>query len=354
MSKKFLILTASFWSWHNSAARAICNQITKEKHSYEIYDIVDFFWWENGKKIQDLQVFMAEKIPFSRASIFFLSDQEKLIELLQKINPLQNHKKFEEIIKKYGPEKIIIVHPFRLTLLEKYTEKNKKTFTIWTIITDCQNIHSSRHIHHEIVDFYFFIDQKTQQIFHKKFNHLEKNTICSFFPLEKDFFHNKSNKKIQKIGLLLTALPINFTEKLLTTFIWKKQKILIIKGRNQRDFLKLKAQFQQNNNFHFEEFIPIAKELKNIDCMIAKAWWALMSECIANDVPMIVPQFIPGQEKWNVDNIIENKIGIYEKNPKKILEYIEKCDLSKIQKNCQKMKKKNSCEIIIRTMMWKN
>ncbi len=315
--------------------------------------MVDFFWWENGKKIQTLQLFMAEKIPLSRSSAFFLSDQEMIIETLQKLNPFQNHQKFEEIMKKFNPNHIIIVHPFRLTLLEKYWEKNPKTFSIGTVITDSQNIHSSRHIHNEIVDFYFLIDQKTQQIFHKKFNHLQKNTICSFFPLEKNFFHNKTNKKIHKISLLLTGLSLNFTKKLLENFQSEKYKVLIIKGRNDLDFIRLKSEFQQNKKFSFEEFVPIAKELKNIDCMIGKAWGALMSECIANDVPLVVPQFIPGQEKWNVDSITKNKIGIYEKNPKKILEYIKNCDLWKVQKNCQKIKKKNSCEIIIKKMIEK-
>jgi hypothetical protein len=76
-----------------------------------------------------------------------------------------------------------------------------------------------------------------------------------------------------------------------------------------------------------------------------------MSECIATDVPIISPSFIPGQEEWNIRLMKEAWVWIFEDNPERVIFYLKYLDFNKFLPNFKNLKKKNSIEFIIEKMM---
>lgn len=344
--KKYLILTASYGSWHNAAANGIKNYLENKWEIVEVLDMTELLkkWWDNSRKFYSL----SEKIPFIWDATFTLLDQQFTNEILDLIFKSVYQKKFNEFLLKSNPDYIINTFPNWPIFLKNYCKIYGKTFKTWTIITDAIEIGMPWYFGSNIIDNFFLIDDNSKKIFKKKFKHKKNNLSVSFFPIEEKYFINKKSIQNKEIAILLTWLKNDFVNKLLTSF--KKEdfykKILIIKWRNDKLYSKIKSKFR-DSRFEYQEFVNIKEKLSEIDIFISKPGWALMCECIATDVPLICPSFIPGQEEWNIELLQKENLWIFEQNPEKIIFYIKFLDWNKFLPNFKKIKNSKSIEHII-------
>ena len=344
--KKYLILTASYWSWHNAATWAIKDELQKRWHQVEVLDMTDLLkkWWDNSKKFYSL----SEKIPFIWDATFTLLDQQFTNEILDIIFKSVYQKKFDEIVDSYQPNNIICTFPNWPIFIKNYLKKRTKKFKIGVVITDAIEIWMPWHFASETIDNFFMIDENTKQIFKKKFKHRKNNLNVSFFPIDKRHFLDKEKISNKHVAILLTWLKADFTNKLLSTLKSEifYEKVTIIKWRNDKLYGKIKDKYKYAK-FEFLEFLDIKSELKNIDIFISKPGWALMCECIAQDVPLIAPSFIPWQEEWNIKLLEKEWLGLFEENPEKIIFMLKFVDFSRFIPNFHRIKKINSVDYII-------
>lgn len=345
--KKYLILSASYWSWHNAAAWAIKNSLEKKWEKVEILDMTDLLkkWWDNSKKFYSL----SEKIPFIWDATFTLLDQQFTNEILDIIFKSIYQNKFNQFLEECNPDYIICTFPNWPIFLNNYYKTHKKIAKIWVIITDAIEIWMPWHYSSDLIDYFFMIDENTKQIFKKKFKHRRNNLFVSFFPIEEKYFINKKSIQNKHIAILLTWLKAEFTAKLLNKLKEEEfyEKITIIKWRNEKLFDKIKNKVR-NSKFEYIEFLDIKTELKNIDIFITKPGWALMCECIAQDVPLIAPSFIPGQEEWNIKLLEKENLWIYEDSAEKVVFFLKFLNWDKFLPNFHRIKNKDSVEFIIK------
>lgn len=57
------------------------------------------------------------------------------------------------------------------------------------------------------------------------------------------------------------------------------------------------------------------------DILVTKAGPSTISEALCIGLPMIVSNFIPGQEVGNINYILENQVGLYSSAPQEIAYY---------------------------------
>lgn len=347
--KKYLILTASYWSWHNTAAEAIEKYLVNKWDNVDILDLTDLLkkWWDNSRKFYSL----SEKMPFIWDATFTLLDQQFTNEILNIIFKSIYQKEFNDIVNNIKPDYIICTFPNWPIFINNYCNLYGKKFTTCSIITDAIEIWMPWYFCSWIIDYFFFIDENSKIYFRRKFKHKINNLNVSFFPIETKYFLDKSKIGNQNIAILLTWMKKDFVIKLLE---WLKKEffykqILVIKWRNDKLFNKLKVK-NNDSRFEYYDFISIKEELKNIDIFITKPGWAIMSECIAQDVPIIAPNYIPWQEEWNIKLIEIENLWIYEDKPEKIIFDLKYIDWNKFLPNFQNVKKSNSIESIIKTI----
>ncbi|EKE28630.1 MAG: Monogalactosyldiacylglycerol synthase [uncultured bacterium (gcode 4)] len=347
--KKYLILTASYWTWHNAAAGAIKKHLIQKWDGVEILDMTELLvkWWDNSKKFYSL----SEKIPFIWDATFTLLDQQFTNEILNMIFKSIYQKKFNKFVDNYLPDYIICTFPNWPIFINNYLLTRKKYFKTAEIITDAIEIWMPWYFSSDIIDNFFVIDKNTKSIFKKKFKHHKNNVSVSFFPIEEQYFVNKESIQNKQIMILLTWLKPDFVTSLLQklkdeTFY---DKVKIIKWRNDSVYNKVK-QKMKDSRFEFIDFVNIKDTLKKVDIFIAKPGWAIMCECIAQDVPIIVPSFIPWQEEWNIKLLEKESLGFYEPNPEKIIFALKFVDFKRFLPNFKKVKKKNSIAYIIDKM----
>lgn len=345
MTKKVLILSGSYGSGHDTAAQNLKIYYEKKWYKAKIVDILEHLNKLWGKSSQKFYKISSEEYPKIWYTFFKWTDYKIISRIFYWIKDPIWQPKFDKLVQERDPDQIISVFPFWNGRVKTHIKNNEHKFKRWIVITDAIDIQSFWYVKPEYLDKYFVFDEYTKQSFSEKFEIPQEKIEVSFFPILKEKFINKDKIWNKKIIMLLTGLEDKIVEDILKRLNWFD--ITVVKWRNTELFKKIKNKY----NFKFVEFINILDNLDKFDLMIWKSWWAISCECVATNTPLIVPSFLPWQEKWNIQLLEKSGTWIYESNPRKIEFLIKYLDRSKLIPNFNKLKKENSCEIIEKTLL---
>ncbi len=336
MSKKVLIMSASTGGGHNRAARAIKEELesrTIDSMSIEC-EIVDSLKLVNNtmdKVISRGYEKSAIYTPKAYGSVYRLSETNLASKNEFKANPLTSlmAKKFRHLLNDKKPDLIIGTHPFPMIALSTL-KKNKHTLSLSrsesfykssnidippmvSVLTD-YTTHSTW-IQNEI-DYYIVGHEYVKELL--VYEGVDTEKVKAFgIPVEKSFLeHRDKDTVLNELGLSpdkLTVLLMGGSfgagniketlEELLT--VDRDFQILVISGRN--DHLKEKLSKMLDSTVHNKNICLLGYTnkmndiLASIDVLISKPGGLTTTEALLNDVPMIVPYCIPGQEEENLD-----------------------------------------------------
>ena len=336
MSKKVLIMSASTGGGHNRAARAIKEELesrTIDNISIEC-EIIDSLKLVNNtmdKVISRGYEKSAIYTPKAYGSVYRLSETNLASKNEFKGNPLTSlmAKKFRHLLSDKNPDLIIGTHPFPMIALSTL-KKNKHTLSLnrsesfyksnnidippmVSVLTD-YTTHSTW-IQNEI-DYYIVGHEYVKELL--VYEGVDTEKVKAFgIPVEKSFLeHRDKDTVLNELGLSpdkLTVLLMGGSfgagniketlEELLT--VDRDFQILVIAGRN--DHLKEKLSKMLDSTVHNKNVCLLGYTnkmndiLASIDVLISKPGGLTTTEALLNDVPMIVPYCIPGQEEENLD-----------------------------------------------------
>jgi len=343
--KTLLLLTGSYWWGHNTAANALKIFYERNWWNVVLIDIVDFINKFLAKSTKEFYKVSSEDYPKVWKTFFNITDFPLVARILYWIKDPVWQPKFDKIISDIKPDVVISVFPFWNWWVKNHIKQNWHNFKRWIIITDAINIQSFWYVRPVYVDKYFVIDEFSKREFVKKFNYPEEKIEISFFSILPEKFVNKNKIWNDKLLLLLSWLSKEFVDKFLKI---TQAKVTVLKWRNDELYNYLKERYK--NEFNFLDFMNILDNLENFDIFIWKSGGAITSECIATDTFMFVPSYVPGQEEWNLKLLELNECGLYESDPVR-LEFLRKyLDFNNFLPNFRKVKKKNSCEIIFKSL----
>ena len=88
---------------------------------------------------------------------------------------------------------------------------------------------------------------------------------------------------------------------------------------------KIVKDCNQNHDIKILGFTDKLKSLMSLaDIVITKGGPATILELVSQNKPMIISHYIWEQEKGNVEYVLENNYGWYEKKPKRVRQLVEK------------------------------
>lgn len=314
---KTLILTASYWGWHNTAAEAIQDKFQEKWEKVSIIDFVEEIGEVGSKSKKFHENVVAEKLKLLWRIAFKTSDYRPIRNFIQKKLKKKFNNKLRKIVNNTELDLIIITNPLWLPFFDDDNEAKKAV-----VVTDAINIHSFWY--QDFIDHYFLIDKFSKKRFVEKFWHNPDQVHDTFFPMKEKFFIDKEKIENERIYILLDSQKYRFINKLLKLLATKKfcKEIVVIKHRNQEVFDKLKKN-TRSKKLKFEDFVNLKENYWNIDIFIWKPGGAVIAECIATSTPIVVPIFIPGQEEGNIELMEKLWIWFYSKKPKEIVERLE-------------------------------
>ena len=333
MSKKVLIMSASTGGGHNRAARAIKEELesrTIDNMSIEC-EIVDSLKLVNNtmdKVISRGYEKSALYTPKAYGSVYRFSETSLASKNEFKTNPLTSlmARKFKHLLNDSSPDLIIGTHPFPMIALSTLKKNNNISLSesfyrsskvdippMISVLTD-YTTHSTW-IQNEI-DYYIVGHEYVKELL--VYEGVDSEKVKAFgIPVEKSFLSHRDRETVltelglspEKLTVLLMggsfgAGNIKETlEDLLT--VDRDFQILVITGRNEHLKDKLSKMLDStvhNNNICLLGYTNKMKDiLASIDVLISKPGGLTTTEALLNDVPMIVPYFIPGQEEENLD-----------------------------------------------------
>lgn len=336
MSKKVLIMSVSTGGGHNRAARAIKEELesrTIDNMSIEC-EIVDSLKLVNNtmdKVISRGYEKSALYTPKAYGSVYRFSETTIASKNEFKTNPLTSlmARKFKHLLNESTPDLIIGTHPFPMIALSTLKKNNnihslsrsesfyKSTKVdippMISVLTD-YTTHSTW-IQNEI-DYYIVGHEYVKELL--VYEGVDSEKVKAFgIPVEKSFLSHRDRETVlTELGLSPEKLTVllmggsfgagNIKETLedLIT-IDRDFQILVITGRNEH--LKDKLSKMLDSTIHNKNICLLGYTnkmndiLASIDVLISKPGGLTTTEALLNDVPMIVPYFIPGQEEENLD-----------------------------------------------------
>ena len=336
MSKKVLIMSASTGGGHNRAARAIKEELesrTIDNMSIEC-DIVDSLKLVNNtmdKVISRGYEKSALYTPKAYGSVYRFSETTIASKNEFKTNPLTSlmARKFKHLLNESTPDLIIGTHPFPMIALSTLKKNNnlhslsrsesfyKSTKVdippMISVLTD-YTTHSTW-IQNEI-DYYIVGHEYVKELL--VYEGVDSEKVKAFgIPVEKSFLSHRDRETVlTELGLSPEKLTVllmggsfgagNIKETLEDLIaIDRDFQILVITGRNEH--LKDKLSKMLDSTIHNKNICLLGYTnkmndiLASIDVLISKPGGLTTTEALLNDVPMIVPYFIPGQEEENLD-----------------------------------------------------
>lgn len=336
MSKRVLIMSASTGGGHNRAARAIKEELESRTINNmpikcEIVDSLKLVNNTMDKVISRGYEKSAIYTPKAYGSVYRLSETNLASRNEFKGNPLTSlmARKFKHLLNDSKPDLIIGTHPFpmiALSTLKKHNNLNTLNLgenfikhskvdvpPMISVLTD-YTTHSTW-IQNEI-DYYIVGHEYVKELL--VYEGVNGEKVKSFgIPVEKSFLdHRDKETVLTELGLSpdkLTVLLMGGSfgagniketlEDLLT--IDRDFQILVVTGRNEHLKDKLSKMLDstiQDKNICLLGYTDKMNDiLASIDVLISKPGGLTTTEALLNDVPMIVPYFIPGQEEENLD-----------------------------------------------------
>lgn len=371
-----LLFYASYGSGHLSAATAI-EQYIKENYpdakTLKI-DCVEYINKSINKISTSAYKSIILKTPMLWGQVYKLLKNDTILDITQFSNRFMAKKIFT-LFEDFEPDLVISCHPLGGQITSFLKSHKKTNCKLATVMTDFAS-HKQWLIGKDYTDYFFVsnIEMKTslisEGIYPNKiyvsgipispnfYKHYDKENIYKSLNIEK----NKKNIIFFGGGSLGLSSSSNI-QAILTSLLQatdESHQIIIISGKNQ----KLYNDFQKtiNNTYHKSQIklIDFTTELPKLlpitSFVITKPGGLTITECISTNVPIILINPIPGQEKENAQYIADNKMGIWIKTTKPTPEYFQEIfnDTKLIEEIKENQKKyshinstKNICDILI-------
>lgn len=327
--KKVLIFTASTGGGHNEAAFCLENEFIK--HGYLVQRVDAFL--EVNKAFDTILInshkVLVSKFPKLYGNLYDMSNSEKSSKLI--INPLLmiSKEKIYNIIAEERPDLIISTHVLLVNIIGHLKEKRLIDIPFVSVVTDYE-AHGT--YIDKNVDAYIAGCEYTSETLIKQ--GVPKEKVFSYgIPIKKEFVGRLSSVSTVprpfQILMMAGSLGLKGMRETLDHLIHidGSYNITVVCGQNKRLKNSIERKYSELIRskkiilYGFTNNIPFIME--NSDIIITKPGGLTISEAIAKNLPMIVPFYIPGQEKENLDFLLKNGLAIYVSKMDSIKDLIE-------------------------------
>lgn len=371
-----LLFYASYGSGHLSAATAIEQYIRENYPDAKTLkiDCVEYINKSINKISTSAYKSIILKTPVLWGQVYKLLKNDTILDITQFSNRFMAKKIFT-LFEDFEPDLVISCHPLGGQITSFLKSHKKTNCKLATVMTDFAS-HKQWLIGKDYTDYFFVsnIEMKTSLISEGIY---PNKIYVSGIPISPNFYKNYDKENIYKsLNIAKNKKNIIFfgggslglssssnVQAILTSLLQatdESHQIIIISGKNQ----KLYNDFQKtiNNTYHKSQIklIDFTTELPELlpitSFVITKPGGLTITECISTNVPIILINPIPGQEKENAQYIADNKMGIWIKTNKPTSEYFQEIfnDTKLIEEIKENQKKyshinstKNICDILI-------
>lgn len=337
--KKIIFAIGDIGGGHKSTSQALGYALDiayPGKFDWEVVDIFSqsdtFLDWS----LKEGYSLSSNKFIWIYALIYYLTDFPWMIRLQSELMGRQIVDDMSVYFKKNEPDLIVSVHPFTTFPVIEARNKAGLDIPVVTVVSDPFTGHSAWYC--DTRSDLFVVFSRLAGIRAQMDGVPKEKIFVSTTPVkpqfdnplpeeEKDKLRKKFKINPEKITVLIAgggeglrgSIPII---RALNRFK-KRPNILVVCGRNKdmkRRVDRISRRFPNIKGFGFVDFMY---ELMNLsDMIVLKAGPATIAEGLLLKKPIIINSYVWGQERGNVRFCIDNEVGFYITNPRRVAEKI--------------------------------
>ncbi|XP_078438529.1 putative monogalactosyldiacylglycerol synthase 3, chloroplastic isoform X2 [Wolffia australiana] len=240
----------------------------------------------------------------------------------------------EEGLMKYRPDIIISVHPLmqHIPLLVLKWQRLHMNVVFVTVVTDLNTCHPTW-FHRRVTRCYCPSMEVSQRAFAEGLNHSQlrvfglpiRPSFCRPLPSKREL-REELEMDLELPAVLLMGGgegmgPVKKTAEALMEALFDLNlgrpigQIVIICGRNQALVSALRSLSPKIPTIIRGFETQMEKWMDVCDCIITKAGPGTIAEALIKGLPIILNDFIPGQEVGNVPYVVDNGAGVFSESP---------------------------------------
>ncbi|MEK7080741.1 MAG: glycosyltransferase [Patescibacteria group bacterium] len=355
-NKRILILYAPLGAGHETAAKAIEEAFAQNYPEFEVKtaDVLDFAFEIFRQTLPRAFVFFSSKIPFLYKWIYDGFNHQSRYNFLNRASDAFIKKsKFVEFINEFNPDFILSTNPLPMQLVS--LTKHKKIIDILSanVCTDF-GFHSLWY--NKDVNYYFIANEDIKKALIEH-GVAENKIVITGIPASSKFSEDTDSNKILEsfnfkndtptLLIIGGKIKCKVIQKIIKKVQEKnKAQFIIVAGRDKKLKKELKkSDLKKNKNIKIFGFVDNLQDHMSVSNLIlTKAGGLTVAECMQKNLPMVINDFIPGQEEDNVKYIVERGAGIEAKNTRGAIKIINDLFVSpekiaKMKENCKKIAK---------------
>ncbi|HCX64925.1 MAG TPA: hypothetical protein DHN33_06915 [Eubacteriaceae bacterium] len=321
---KALVLTASTGGGHNIAAASV-----KELFQMENFDcIVADGFQETNLCVNGILSKGYDEIvricPRLYGALYHIANVRVINTLVSAFLTKVVTEKMNQLIEKNDPDLIITTHPLLTGVVGRIKKKSGWKIPVVSVVTDYR-IHRS-YINNAI-DGYIVGSEYTKTTMMEKGVQAQK-VFPYGIPVRQAFINVPKSKKANKCSnswkgeffsvlVMAGSMGVGDVEQVLDALAGQPMKlsVSVVCGNNKKlkdKCEKWKEKQDSNHEFFVLGFVDeIAKQMAAADLLVSKPGGLTTTEAMTVHLPMIIPFFIPGQEKENTEFLTKNKAAIF-------------------------------------------
>lgn len=340
MQRKYLFLYLKTGGGHLAPARSVARHI-QEKYSHQatvsLYDGFTGVRKTIRHMVEDGYRYAQAKAIWFYEALYALHKMIWIARCTAAILSWFIAPHLEKFILQNQPDKIVIFHFFLIRPVQKILKKHNFNTPVIVVVTDPYTAHPI-----------WFLDKNPQFIvFSDRVKHtcIQKGIPSAHVRIFPFVLDEKFSQPVSPVLMRLFKENMGFIphkrvvlimgggdgipkgEQILKNYLFKNpdENVVIVCGKNHNLYKKamlLKAKYHFTN-FKVFAYVDFVHELiQAADVVVTKCGASTFMEILISGKIPVISNYIWEQEKGNMQFVCENKLGIYEKSPRKLPERI--------------------------------
>lgn len=326
---------------HRGAAQAIAQSFAERPEKFDItyIDLAAGLSPWRKRLFEDGYAWIIDKADWFYRALYFVSQWRPLAKLENYLMTVGNQAYLLEQLKRNQPD-IIVSTYFMTQPLTTALRRLKLSIPIVVVVTDPFTIHPIWTLHRDLP--HIVLSQQARASLIKDSYVIPENLVAVEPLVNHRLPDNFTQEKLAQFKKD-HGLPLNGDIVLLVgggngfpkgtaalralIAAESKATLVIVCGSNHR--LKADAEALRRGHesqvivFGFIDFLPELIAASSL--VVTKAGSGVLMEAVAQKKPLIIAHYIWGQEKGNVDYIVDKGLGFYEPRPRSIPKRVAQC-----------------------------
>lgn len=325
--KKAIIFSLSTGGGHNTAAKNL-KEIFSGK-GYEVI-IVDTMRKINPKldhTINKGYEILANQVPSSWGALYRLSNKQRISKRLFSTLAKVSKQTILDILREEKPDIILGTHPFVVSFIVSLKKSGYIDLPFISVVTDF--------VAHDFyldpfVDAYIVGSHSTKEKMAEK--GIPREKIFPFgIPISKVFTTKQTqpSNEVFKILVMAGSIGFNYIIHIVDALLKINRPVHIraLCGKNDKIKMKMEKRFcadiQKGRLELYSYTDDVASLMEDSHCLLTKPGGLSVTEALNKNLPLILPHYVPGQEKENFDFLISNGLALYARTPNEMKRVME-------------------------------